>query len=97
MHAFRTLAATAALLVNLGLVSTLEFGKNAPFQIAGIQKNTEGFGSEGVAVNEELAALAPSPERHEKNASVPLLQDRSLELTKRQSTCNAGYWYCSSK
>ncbi|KAH7390444.1 hypothetical protein BKA66DRAFT_35294 [Pyrenochaeta sp. MPI-SDFR-AT-0127] len=93
MRAIQTLVATISLLGNVGLVEALELEKRAPFEIFGIQKNAEGFGSEPLAEEEAQAAFAPAAERHEKNVTMPLLQDRSLELTERQ-TCNTGYWYC---
>lgn len=70
--------------------------RNAPLQDFGILKNEKGFGSEPVLTDPELAAWAPDSQRQERNnASMEIIQDRSLELTRRQS-CNTGYWYCSS-
>lgn len=71
-----------------------EMGKRAPFQAVGIEKNKEGFGSEAVAEDENLAVFAPPSQLGKKNATMPQLKDRSLELVDRQS-CDAGYWYCS--
>lgn len=67
--------------------------KRAPFEAVGIEPNQEGFGAP-VAENEELAAFAPPSLLGEKNATVPLLKDRSLELVDRQ-TCGAGFGYCA--
>ncbi|KAF2728940.1 hypothetical protein EJ04DRAFT_556419 [Polyplosphaeria fusca] len=68
-------------------------GESSPFDTVGIKRNEQGFGSEAIAKNEALAALAPPSQLGKKNNSMPLIQDRSLELVNRQS-CDAGYWYC---
>jgi hypothetical protein len=73
----------------------LELGKRADFEAAGIKRNEEGFGSEPVFQNDEPAAFLEAL-RDEKNLTVPLLQDRSMELYGRQS-CETGYWYCSGE
>ncbi|KAL6702447.1 hypothetical protein ACN47E_001838 [Coniothyrium glycines] len=68
---------------------------NAPLEAYGIIKNRKGFGSEPFLPDGEEAVWAPDSQRQEKNETVSVVQDRSLELVGRQ-TCNAGYWYCSS-
>lgn len=68
-------------------------GENARFEAVGIKRNTEGFGSEPLAADEYLAAMAPPARLGEKNITIPELKDRSLELVDRQS-CAADSWYC---
>ncbi len=80
MRASFGLAGTILLLANLGQVVSIESGPNAPFEVAGIKRNAD----ENLALDPEQAALAPAPERLEKNLTMPALRDRSLELTQRQ-------------
>lgn len=63
----------------------------APFEAFGIVKETE-----EATTNEYAAKFAPHALLGEKNASLPLVKERSLELEERQ-TCNPGYGYCSGK
>lgn len=86
----------AAALLHLASAHNPVIGKRAPIQAVGIEKNKEGFGSPATAIDEAQAALAPPSLEGKKNATVPQLKDRSMELVDRQS-CDAGYWYCSGK
>ncbi|KAF2795668.1 hypothetical protein K505DRAFT_406827 [Melanomma pulvis-pyrius CBS 109.77] len=90
LHSRILLAASAILSIARAHVEL----KRAPFEAVGIEPIQEGFGAP-VAENEELAAFAPPSLLGEKNATVPLLKDRSLELVDRQ-TCGAGFGYCAS-
>jgi hypothetical protein len=91
----RTLLAASAILSLAVAHAPQQMGKRAPFKAVGIEKNKEGFGSEPFAVDDFQAGFAPEASVGKKNASVPLLKDRSMELYERQS-CDAGYWYCSA-
>ncbi|KAF2490349.1 hypothetical protein BU16DRAFT_149913 [Lophium mytilinum] len=62
----------------------------APFEAFGIVKEQE-----EATTNEYAANFAPHATLGEKNASLPLVKERSLELEERQ-TCNPGYGYCSA-
>ena len=90
VHRYLLLAASAVL--SLTNAHGLEL-KRAPFEAVGIEPNAEGFGAP-VAENEELASFAPPSLLGQKNATIPVLKDRSAELVDRQ-TCNAGYGYCA--
>lgn len=68
-----------------------DLGRHAPFEPFGIDKR----GQEAIADDEFIAGFAPEAQEGKKNATQPLLMDRSLELSNRQ-TCNSGYAYCSS-
>lgn len=69
--------------------------RDAPLKAFGILKNSDGFGGEPILHDTEQVAWAPDSQRHSKNATTEMIQDRSLELNRRQS-CDTGYWYCSA-
>ncbi|KAF2184578.1 hypothetical protein K469DRAFT_688587 [Zopfia rhizophila CBS 207.26] len=77
----------------LTLAHASDLGIRAPFEAFGVEKN--GLGGEQVADNDWQAGFAPAAQLGEKNASEPMLKDRSLDLVNRQS-CQSGYWYCSA-
>lgn len=87
----RLLAVSA--IASVALAHVPDMGKRAPFDAVGIEKNKEGFGSEPIA-NDDSQAIFAEAQTGKKNATMPQLKDRSLELVDRQS-CDAGYWYCS--
>jgi hypothetical protein len=89
-------------LVSLGVIvlsanaEALKILERAPFEAFGIEKNKDGFGSEPVVDDERFSEWAPPSQLGKKNATMPRLKDRSLELFGRQ-TCDNGYWYCPSE
>ncbi|KAF2474420.1 uncharacterized protein BDR25DRAFT_340893 [Lindgomyces ingoldianus] len=87
----------ASAILSLALAHAPNLGVRAAFgnQAFGIA-NEEGLTPEVIAEDEYQAEWAPAALSHEKNASQPLLKDRSLELHGRQLTCNPGYGYCSA-
>ncbi|KAF1994217.1 hypothetical protein P154DRAFT_38699 [Amniculicola lignicola CBS 123094] len=89
------LAATAVL--SLAVAHVPDLGKRAPIVALGFEGSFEEQKDEPYAFDESLAAFAPpTTQGKPKNATMPMLKDRSLELVadKRQLTCDTGYWYC---
>ncbi|KAF2811184.1 uncharacterized protein BDZ99DRAFT_462451 [Mytilinidion resinicola] len=90
MVSMRMFAIAAGLtLAQLALADSVILPR-APINAFGIVQDEE-----ETTTNDYAAKFAPHALLGEKNASVPLVKERSLGLEERQ-TCNAGYGYCSA-